>query len=550
MNDWKKTLKTIKDQLFTQSSSSQDEKDNTPSLAKSSSADASTREKKAFRSKRENRKDKYRSNTPKKPITKFDSIYNGTAALDAYSSPKKTPTGRTVLRGSPTRDLPPLELDPEQTIELSNSRHFKQPEQWVKAGISLQPEGIRNKKSQVFLGIDFGTSYTKISIRTQDSIFFPDWSGIHNGSSKYLLPSEISEMKNGSYLIGRAKNAIKLHTNLKQSIILEDSNSKETRLALIAYLAWVMRYARAWLFKEQEIRISGKDLIWNINIGCPTNTYDVSSAYKAYEEIGPMAWHLSQSESIDKASAEGSIETQFISREQLESFDYHPEFAAQIAGYVKSPQKRDGLHLLLDAGGGTLDIAIFNVYERSYQVVYPIFSSKVSKLGTHYLMRNRFLALGIASPEWADKNETPDTRKFSCDFNIPIEAAEKADEEFKLRIRKDIVDTAQFARQHKVTPLDWKKISTVIIAGGGASLNVYQRSLESALNQLSLKHQNIELIAPDDAQNLDSTSHYHRLSVAYGLTFEAAEIRRSSEVEDIPQPKQAQRADREELYPR
>lgn len=67
-----------------------------------------------------------------------------------------------------------------------------------------------------------------------------------------------------------------------------------------------------------------------------------------------------------------------------------PEFVAQVAVYARSPQRQDGLHLLVDCGAGTLDIATFNVGRQpgTNEDIYPILQSEVAPLGRTFSRTN------------------------------------------------------------------------------------------------------------------------------------------------------------------
>ena len=82
---------------------------------------------------------------------------------------------------------------------------------------------------------------------------------------------------------------------------------------------------------------------------------------------------------------EGVVDTK-IGLDELKAV---PEFVAQITSYSHSPQRADGLHLLVDCGAGTVDVVSFNVFRHpNLEDRYQIWSSEVQPKGTRFLMES------------------------------------------------------------------------------------------------------------------------------------------------------------------
>jgi hypothetical protein len=105
-----------------------------------------------------------------------------------------------------------------------------------------------------------------------------------------------------------------------------------------------------------------------------------------------LSWSLSLSEAekinyataaLVAASADSPLPM------DLTEADAVPEFVAQLAGYAQSAQRRNGLHALVDLGGGTVDMVTFNVHHLDGDDVFPFFVPTVEPLGTFGLVANR-----------------------------------------------------------------------------------------------------------------------------------------------------------------
>jgi hypothetical protein len=96
-----------------------------------------------------------------------------------------------------------------------------------------------------------------------------------------------------------------------------------------------------------------------------------------------------------------------------------PEFAAQIAGYVRSPRRTGDLHALIDIGAGTVDIVTFNVAYVNDEDLFPIFDADVRRLGTHYLLASRAETIQKLGREWRESDARLSTSQFANLYQNP-----------------------------------------------------------------------------------------------------------------------------------
>ncbi|MEI6302983.1 MAG: hypothetical protein WCR74_16185 [Betaproteobacteria bacterium] len=446
---------------------------------------------------------------------------------------------------------------------LTREAEFKKPEAWVGTGAGLQPpDSGGGRILPVRIGIDFGTAYTKAAVRVGDQVLFVPWSGVRNHVAIHYLPGEISVFKDGEVWLGRAADAERVHSDLKLPFLERNISSREQFCAAVAYLAWVMRYVRAWLYHSHAGRLQGRTLAWEVNLGCPSSSWAARDIRFSYESLGLFAWQLSQVSG--DITWEGTFSLAEKGRPEFASIGLDaqvslmPEFMAQIAGYVHSPQRRNGLHLLMDVGAGTVDLATFQVWHYQ-QDIYSIFASKVLPLGTHFLMAERSKLNGADGKTWDDMRAVPKAEEFAAGAKVDLTQLLLTDKAFGSQVTKaisELIGHTQTRRYAKAP--EWRQGLPAFLAGGGSNCEIYSNSLAAAFSrmQVGLKRTPFPLLEEATKLNGVGEQDFHRLSVAYGLTFDAesmGKILAPDQIKDAPAIDRTvrtyrNRLDRDELY--
>ena len=181
----------------------------------------------------------------------------------------------------------------------------------------------------------------------------------------------------------------------------------------------------------------------------------------------------------------------------------------------------------MDVGAGTLDLAAFNVANDigTEDTVYPIFSAKVSPLGTHYLMERRVSGSGIANATWSDSQHIPSVDTLSDRWNVEPSRLEHIDTEFRRNVRAEIVQLLTYTKNQRYQlSRNWTDGLPVFLVGGGASVSVYREALENALNAKKIPLIAIGQEIPAQLRSTGSTTStdFSRLTVAYGLAIDPA----------------------------
>ena len=423
---------------------------------------------------------------------------------------------------------------------------------WQELGRHLQAKDCTGRRKRaVYLGVDFGTALTKVAVRIADYVFFIPWHEL-TGTGGYLLPGRLSTTNSGASIPG-----IGQFQALKEPFLPGNDASEGDQVRAVEFLSAVMRFARAWLFKNQPSLLRHHSLAWNLRIGCPTNLFEADDSKDLYRKLAAVAWVASQSESL--ASGEdvrrvlrvGVAETDT----GLDDLEAVPEFVAQITSYSHSPQRADGLHLLVDCGAGTVDVVSFNVFRHPeyFEDRYPIWWSEVKPIGTHFLME---AYLGGDMSRWDTDAPVPDQAKLRDCFGVEQAKLFQVERSFQSDLSQvvcNVLRRTKHSTRYPTAP-EWQLGLPVFVCGGGSACRVYLDSVSTGCRRTPVTPLLRSFPLPEVLPQRDISSElFSRLSVAYGLTFDSGRIFPARENEDFPSPTPAPprpRPDRDDLYPK
>lgn len=347
-------------------------------------------------------------------------------------------------------------------------------------------------RRQLVIGLDFGTAYTKVVIGETTKAYAVPFPEYVDKDNPYLLPGVLSLDKRGHAHLGRRPDA-RTYTDLKMRLLDRDM-SDETIVLITIFIARVLQEVRIWFLTSHAGAYGGMRLDWCVNVGLPTSQYHDEKLKHFYRDIVKAAWLASvKPEPVTVSLVEDCFADSTASLKD-EDIGLFPEFVAQVNSYVKSPMRQSDLHLLVDVGAGTVDVAVFVVHENDQGDLFPIFSKSVSKRGVQYL-----------------PNEPQGQKIFS--------------ELLRRQIKTDI----DFVRNGKY-PEYWDparaNVLPFFLCGGGAYVDFYEAIADRMVNKsFPCALRKLELPVPQRlvAQEVRAAE-YHRLSVAYGLSFDAFDI--------------------------
>lgn len=442
---------------------------------------------------------------------------------------------------------------------------FRPPADWLPAGGHTQcKSGVHRGAVDIVIGIDFGTSYTKAAVGFMDKVYPISWHGVSRCSPDYLLPSEYTQLPNGELYLGQHPDASPedVHGDLKLPF-LEAGVSSASISRAANFIALVLRYVRAWVYFHHASKLGHAKIRWQLNIGAPSNGLEQGGLKRAYRVLAATAWQRSIDTDPRRlaAAASAALHAGSIQSDVPDLIDLNviPEFVAQMAGYMQSPQRQRGLHALVDVGGGTLDVVTFNVHQVDEEDTFPFLVPDVSSLGTHGLLQNRIGGHAARSPSEAIDELAPieSAAVFAQSAGMPEQQVIDRDNRFKAELRRTIKRVFDVTKSRRYRLSDaWVTGVRTFFTGGGSHVDLYREALQST----SVPSSGGLLIMPlPPHRNLDGFSgaigEYQRISVACGLALDAFTLGRivpAREVEDdrpVQRPRR-DRPDRDELYPK
>lgn len=441
-------------------------------------------------------------------------------------------------------------------------------------GQEVQPLPIQEMRSRIdrelVMGLDFGTSSVKAVIgdralgRTGKAFAVPFRAS--PGLQGFLLPCRLYQVED-TFSLEPGGTVL---ANLKLAL-LNSPESDEARCHVVAFLALVIRRARAWLLCQHETVYRSSNIVWSMAIGLPTANHINAEQSGLFGLLGKAAWTLAGSDE-DTLNVR-NVQSALLRAERLQQgavpaahedveLSIIPEIAAQIYGYVASEQfdpKAANHFMIVDVGAGTVDASLFHVKTgRGRKKDFVFYTATVEPLGTVNLHRQRLNWWASAIQERFPKRKglleaissgmkVSDTQagfpghledyfsKISLKFDDP---RQNADRQFYSKVFNQVVhDTYWMTSQGHLSRTELKDIP-VYFCGGGSRMPFYER-LSGSLNNhpnlyewMSVKVRQLTKPRRLEAPGL-SKDDYDRLSVAYGLSFlEVGKVLKS-----IPKPK-------------
>ncbi|MEB3281409.1 MAG: hypothetical protein VKK42_21055 [Lyngbya sp.] len=269
------------------------------------------------------------------------------------------------------------------------------------------------------LGIDFGTSFTKVCVRDTDRerSWVVNFAGNRPRLDEALLPTKIGICNDGRLLAGLTQSEwvavapnvavsidfIKMRlANLDvgtetqpypsdrlQSFKRVDLNTTESLENLSAYyLSRVITKAQDWVMTNNQTLVKNQEIGWSANVGVPVKYID-SKAVERFKRVIRWAWLLCQSQpqSFNDLWEEMERLRGERDRDDIPCFAM-PEIAAAVQSYTISRQAEPGTYIFFDIGSGTIEGASFRFWrEPNMPPLVEFYSAEVEALGVNALAK-------------------------------------------------------------------------------------------------------------------------------------------------------------------
>lgn len=383
----------------------------------------------------------------------------------------------------------------------------------------------------LILGLDFGTSSTKVIVRLpyeagEPTIAIPAPVPCRSGADPYLWQTVVWLRPDGAFRPWPESDAAVLSA-LKQGLIqgraerpIPASGGLDVSRAhaAVAYLAFVIRYVRGWLRTHRPDLFRRRRPVWFVNVGMPTASYDDPRLAKPYRRIAAAALQLAKIDSpvtveavrllLDEPDVAKAGET-VLGAEAL-GVAVVPEAAAEMTGFAKSSRNAPGLYLLVDVGAMTLDACMFRLNQR------------VSQPDGYAFMAAEVRPLGVESFHWfLGQGKTEAAFVEQCE-----------------RALGSVVGVTKLRRDPYAET--WKPGNDVpvFLAGGGAAHRLHQDVVESLGTWLKRRVRNdgirrLALPVPTAIDLPEPLANFGRMAVAWGLSYEPTDIGRITPMSDI-----------------
>jgi len=265
----------------------------------------------------------------------------------------------------------------------------------------------------IYLGIDFGTSFTKVSYSyssgtaTVKQVFTIDWT---SGVDKYYLPTVVYIQNNRLYF-DKPEGDYDEVKYFKYSIVSSDlvNNRAETKnsfeeLCCVFFLTHVISRSLNYIKGKLQLETI-EDIPVFINMGVPLeNFYEEKNAISKglYEELLYKSVCLAGGAFIKVSFPKNQVLISNLDQTYTKMLDKEiklrykakvfPELAAEILLYFNEPNIKPGVFTIVDVGGGTVDLAIFQKdkwFDRGYrlychdQIVLPLGAERLQRIITN-----------------------------------------------------------------------------------------------------------------------------------------------------------------------
>lgn len=256
------------------------------------------------------------------------------------------------------------------------------------------------RKAQVYIGIDFGTTYTKVSYMIAPSTirysikFTNSKSGYYKPSVVYVNEQE-TEVSFNYFESSREVKYFK-YSMIDSTLLSEETEGRllkvpKARLFSAFYLGCLIRIIKAEIVKNPELSNYSSEPEWYINIGVPIGNYDETDKIhkNVYNVVLNVGYQFASSSTFSQKIDLKKFEEFYVQHEKdyLSNLNSISELYAEILMYHQDNQVPEGFYAIVDVGGGTVDIATFYKYiSKDYGTEVECISQKVESLGVESLI--------------------------------------------------------------------------------------------------------------------------------------------------------------------
>jgi hypothetical protein len=432
----------------------------------------------------------------------------------------------------------------------------------------------KNGECELVIGLDFGTSSTKVVIQAPDLPGCPSYSvnfgRFSSGTLPHLLPTRLWIAPSSGLCTLAPRDGYIMVNNIKLELFSKDENLYSSfgpirqqlppEETAVCYLALLLRYSRRWFLKTKPDLLQHFSRIrWSMNMGVPSPCIEDNEENLIFRRVGKAAWWLSTLVedyiTLDKAGRELKFvsDTDYWDTDEEFACDFEiiPEIAAGAVGYALSDLRREGLHVMVDIGASTVDVCSFLLQEREGNDRYSLLISDVQQLGSIRLYNDRIVAFKQVYEDHVkdllNKHDPmvpldEDIKPYLISKDQFITAFEKAREQLKeqfLRMVRRVIWQTKLRRTPD-TPIWREGRLPILLIGGGSKLQFFRLAVEALHDWLKYYTRNDGIIIlnapiPDSlTDSIKNAEEYQLFAVAWGLSHRSMDIGEIIPADQIP----------------
>jgi hypothetical protein len=409
------------------------------------------------------------------------------------------------------------------------------------------------------LGIDLGTSFSKVVWRGPDKAY-PICFGDNPASlNDYLVPSIV--VFDGTTLQTGLSDTEKLSTqnaiaNFKMCLACVSDSGQECQpydcelsnwsralnslpepveLVNATYLAHLISRSRELVQTHlRKLGVKNQSIFWSANLAVPEKYMDASPILRSFDGVFRTAWLMAAlfDEMGELNRTQEVIESYACAKaiaasNQALDCSVYPEVAAEVASVTKPRSAKQGLYAFVDVGAGTVDGTVFRFYrplkDDPSQFTY---AASVIRAGAAHVELDASDKLGQLSRAWFKRMKEDGGHARGLSLTPELILDPPFDESLgKIRavVKDELIQLFHAAHDKEPGEDKWRDLQ-MIIGGGGAALPLYVNAAREAFTQKGVGRggnlTSVSLDAPSDFE-MGRLSHntFHRFAVAYGLSF-------------------------------
>ena len=410
------------------------------------------------------------------------------SAIEPGANIPKSMDDLTKRRALANDEKKRLVADKEDDLDPQNLHKYH------KRHISITRPNSLAREINVYVGIDFGTSYTKAFFKSNEGHNVPvEWSEAINGKEgtvdeDYFLPSTLYYENRTEKLYFYKKADCKLlffkygmiQPQLENEIFIGKRNrlrngaEKNEFVSSIFYVANVIHLIKKYI--EQKLEVSLRRIKFRFNMGCPIENWGCK--YKGlYWLVLKTAYLLEKDGLKDGLTVQEIYEFYKKNKDADDDDCIHviPELYAEAYSFINDSSTKDGHYTILDVGGGTVDFAVIRVKHINNIKKVTFISQSVLPLGIEMLLK-RFYP-DSTDNEYIQNKELLKTEKETIkavydSWETLTNHRERTPYEFRKGFNDIILAAGSKDSDLKING-DKKKVLPLYVYGGGANYEWY-----------------------------------------------------------------------------